>query len=288
MTELPDGYIRVLDKGYVGLLGVHGSDDGDVSPPSAARTSFNKRADQFSAEANSKLVHYLLRNSEFSCLRHNVMTFEIRMPLMVARQYWKYVVGSNWTEDQLGWNENSKRYITEENEFYIPEPDQWRLAPDNKKQGSGTGYLDLDAGTYFTYRIKQWTNEGEEIYQDLLERGAAPELARIATANGNYVTVQWTTSLNALLHFLDERLDSHAQYEIREYARVVSMFFQEAFPQVHRAWDNLRHDKEARDARADQYSTLLLEVQSLKEENARLKVEQSNVRKSWFARLTGG
>lgn len=287
MTELPDGYIPVLDKGYVGLLGVHGSDRGQVSPPSAARTSFKKQASEFSDEANDKLIHYLMKNEEFACFRHNVMTFEVRMPLMIARQFFKYVVGSNFTEDQLGWNENSKRYITENNEFYVPRPDEWRSVPANKKQGSADP-IDSTIGGRLTADLIEWNARGEELYQQALEFNAAPELARLFTANGNYVTVQWTASLNSLLHFLDERLDSHSQHEIREYALVVESLFEDAFPKVHSAWCRVRLDKEAREHRANQYSTLLSEIQSLKEENARLKVEQSNVRKSWFARLTGG
>ena len=151
MTELPENYVRVLDKGYVGLLGVHGDDRGKVSPPNAARTSFKKDSGSFTDEQNDKLIKYLMKNEEFACFRHNVMTFEIRMPLMVARQFWKYVVSSNWTSDALGWNENSKRYITEENEFYIPKPDEWRSAPKNKKQGSGSP-IDIKLGRSFTDR----------------------------------------------------------------------------------------------------------------------------------------
>lgn len=246
VAELPEGYTWVLDRGYVGLLGVHGDDRGKVSPPNAARTSFKKDSSGFSDEQNDRLTHYLLKKKEFACLRHNVLTFEIRMPLMVARQYWKYVVASNWTEDQLGWNENSKRYITEENEFYIPSPSQWRTAPENKKQGSGEP-LKPGIGQNWTDLLVEWTQEGEKLYQKALEANIAPELARLFTANGNYVTCQWTTSLNALLHFLDERLDSHAQYEIRQYAHAVEKYFAEAFPVVHQAWKSAK-EEEAQEA----------------------------------------
>lgn len=266
LTELPQGYIKVLDKGYVGLLGAHGSDRGKVSPPNAARTSFKKDSSEFTDEQNDRLTHYLMRQAEFACFRHNVMTFEIRFPLFVARQWWKYVVGSNFTEDQLGWNENSKRYITEDNEFYIPRVNEWRSAPENKKQGSGEA-LKVGLGQNWTLLLEEWCQEGELLYQKAVSSGIAPEQARLFTSNGVYVTVQWTTSLNALLHFLDERLDEHAQWEIRQYAQVVEEFFRRSFPVVHEAWKEYVN-KKINDSENLKYA--LEENQKLRKEIARL------------------
>ncbi len=59
---------------------------------------------------------------------------------MVARQWWKHVIGSEHGEgfDRLtAWNESSRRYITEEPVFLIPAADSWRSVPENRKQGSG-------------------------------------------------------------------------------------------------------------------------------------------------------
>jgi thymidylate synthase (FAD) len=286
MTELPEGYVRVLDKGYVGLLGVHGSDHGKVSPPNAARASFKKSSDQFTDEQNDKLTHYLLRNNELACFRHNTMTFEVRMPLFVARQFWKYVVSSNWTSDQLGWNENSKRYITDENEFYIPGIEKWRSAPKNKKQGSGDN-LNLEVGAVWTTELEEWCARGEELYQEALEAGIAPEQARLFTSNGNYVTCQWTTSLNALLHFLDERLDDHAQYEIRQYAFAIRDFLQEAFPVVFDAWIDIDVQRSINKVHLEDYPKLMEENVALRAELSRLRDEISNTRKSWISRIWG-
>ena len=284
MTDLPENYRPVLDKGYVGLLGVHGSDRGVVSPPSAARTSFKKQASEFTEEQNDRLTHYLMKKSEFACFRHNVMSFEIRMPLFVARQFWKYVVASNWTSDQLGWNENSKRYITEANEFYIPHPGDWRKAADNKKQGS-SGPVDWKLGEELHRFLKRWTEEGEEIYQRAVELGVAPEQARLFTSNGNYVTVQWTTSLNALLHFLDERLDSHAQYEIVQYAKVVEVFFKDSFPVVHKAWTSSRQANQQLKLEAESFKDVVRENEALKEEIEALRARVSESNRPWFKKI---
>lgn len=257
MSELPEGYVSVLDKGYVGLIGVYGDDTGIISPPSAARTSFKKRPSEYTEEQNKKLVDYLIRNKEYSCLRHNVMTFEIRLPLMVARQLYKYVVGSNWTEDTLGWNENSKRYITEGNEFYIPASNQWRSAPDNAKQGSGQ-IIDAFVGQQITEDLLEWVEEGEKKYQFWLERGVAAEQIRLFNAaNGMYVTTQWTGSLNSILHLLDERLEHGAQYETQQYAKAIAQFVQKSFPTVYASWIKEKEAEKERNIFAQKFREIM-------------------------------
>lgn len=153
---------------------------------------------------------------------------------------WKYIVGSNWTEDQLGWNENSRRYITDGNEFYIPAPDEWRTAPENKKQGSAEP-LSVEDGKIWTALLDQHAFRGEELYNTAIESGIAPELARLfLPAYGLYVTCYWTTSLNALFHVLEERLEHDAQLEIQEYAKAIRDFVEQEFPVSFASWRDNR------------------------------------------------
>lgn len=225
--------IPVLDKGYVLLRDKMGN---DYTPADVARVSFDKRASEFDAERNEKLINYLFRNQEYSCIRHNVMSFEIYMPLMVARQIYKYSVASSFKEDQGGWNESSRRYITEEPEFYIPEHSQWRTAPDNKKQGSGEPLPD-SMGKEFTKLLMKHIDKSVELYDAAIEQNIAVEQARVfLPAYGMYVRCYWTASLNALFHFLDERLAGNAQSEIREYAEAVEKIIKEEFPVIYHAW----------------------------------------------------
>lgn len=234
MTELPKGYIKVLDKGYVGLIDKLGTDN---TPVRAARTSFAKSPDNYLEEQNFKLVKYLANNKEYSCFRHQALTFEVKMPLMIARQWWKYVVASNFTEDQLGWNENSRRYITDDNEYYIPNKFEWRTAPENKKQGSAQP-LPESAGEDWTDVLSKFYDHAEDLYEDAMNKGIAPELARLfLPAYGLYVTCVWTTSLNALFHVLEERLDSHAQHEIQLYAQALKKVAEDTFPVSMLAWE---------------------------------------------------
>src|SRR5690606_37751564 len=100
----------------------------------AARASFAKEAKEFS-EKDERLLDFLMRAEHTSPLRHCFVTFEIKAPLLVARQWWRYIVASAHTESTPGRSEASRRYIPMQPELYVP--DIWRKAPENKKQVSG-------------------------------------------------------------------------------------------------------------------------------------------------------
>lgn len=234
MTELPEGYVSVLDKGYIGYVDHMGNDNTAVR---AARTSFQRTPDQFAPESNEKLIKYLMRNKEMACFRHQVISMEIKMPLLIARQFYKYVVSSSFTEDQLGWNESSRRYITENNEFYVPSAHEWRTAPDNKKQGSGAENIDPLQGMVWTKKLEEAIEQSVKNYDDAIKDGLAPEQARaFLPSYPLYVTCFWTASLNSLFHVLNERLDSHAQYEIQLYAREIAKIVEKCYPIAYHAW----------------------------------------------------
>jgi len=217
-------YEEVLDKGYVRLVDVMGS---DLSVANAARASFQKESDSFSP-ADAKLLQFLAREDHMSPFRHAFMTFEFKAPLMVARQHWKYVVGSDHTMDS--WNESSRRYITMDPDFYIPKKDEWRLAPDNKKQGSG-GPVDPLTGAFFTDELMSYVEKGEALYNAALEHGVAPEQARLLLpAYGMYVVYRWSCSLQSVALFLSQRLEEDSQFEIQEYAKAVHDLISDHFP----------------------------------------------------------
>lgn len=230
-------YENVLDKGYVRLRDKMGN---DFTPADVARVSFDRSASEFTDEKNEKLIRYLFKNKEYSCIRHNVMSFEIYMPLMVARQIYKYSIASSFREDQNGWNESSRRYITEEPEFYIPEAYQWRMAPESKKQGSGER-LPHHIGKPMTDKLMNFIDQSVELYDHAIDQGIAVEQARVfLPAYGMYVRCYWTASLNALFHFLDERLAGNAQSEIRDYAEAIEGIIEDQFPIIYYAWKDTK------------------------------------------------
>jgi thymidylate synthase (FAD) len=220
--------ISVLDEGYVRLVDTLGD---DLSVVNAARVSYDKESTEFT-EKDSKLINFLLREKHTSPFRHAALTFEVYAPLFVARQWWKYAVASSHVDEQNGWNESSRRYITEEEKFYIPLPHEWRSRPANSKQGSGEP-VELNIGQKHFDRLCEAVVQGTEAYHDAMDDGIAPEIARLfLPAYGMYVRWRWTVSLQGALTFLDQRLEHDAQWEIQKYAEAVLALTKEAFPET--------------------------------------------------------
>jgi thymidylate synthase (FAD) len=216
--------INVLDNGYVRLVNVMGS---DLTVVNSARVSYDKESKELT-ERDIRLIKFLAREGHTSPFRHAMIQFEIYAPLMVARQHWKYVVGSDHTMD--AWNESSRRYITEEPTFYIPKADEWRSAPENSKQGSGEP-IDVHTGLEFSNQLLRYIVQGEQLYQQALENGICAEQARLfLPAYGMYVRYYWTASLQSVAHFLNQRLAHDAQREIQEYAKAVYELVKPHFP----------------------------------------------------------
>lgn len=216
--------ISVIGNGYVRLVDYMGS---DLSVVNAARASFAKESKQFSTQ-DARLIDFLARENHMSPFRHAFMTFEFKAPLMVARQHWKYVVGSDHTMDS--WNESSRRYVTMEPEFYIPESDQWRLAPEDKKQGSN-GLADPFYGSVLTQQLQEYIEKGEALYNLAMENGIAPEQARLfLPAYSMHVVYRWSCSLQSACLFLVQRLENEAQEEIRNYAEAVLHLIKDIYP----------------------------------------------------------
>jgi thymidylate synthase (FAD) len=75
-------------------------------------------------------------------------------------------------------------------------------------------------------------------YQAMIDAGVAREQARMILPLSVYTECIWTVSLQALLHFVRLRDESHAQEEIREYARILRSILEDEFPLTMRAQDN--------------------------------------------------
>lgn len=217
--------INVLDKGYVRLVDHMG---GDLSVVNSARVSYAKESKELTPN-DVKLIKFLAREDHMSPFRHAIIQFEVYAPLMVARQHWKYVVGSDHTMD--AWNEASRRYITIDVENYVPNPTDWRSKPENSKQGSGEPVSDT-IGLEATQRLLRQIEQGLKDYEWALENNIAPEQARllIPSAYGMYTAYYWTASLQSVCHFLNQRLAHDSQYEIQQYAEAVYELVKPLFP----------------------------------------------------------
>lgn len=223
--------IKVLNKGYVRLVDVMGS---DLSVVNSARVSFNKASKELDHK-DQQLIRYLATHGHTSPFRHAMVQLEVYAPLMVARQWWKYIVGSSHQEGAqdpfTAWNESSRRYVTEDIEFYIPAEDAWRSSPENSKQGSGDP-VGIPIGKEATQRLLAQIEYGMQNYDWAVENNIATEMARLfnPSAYGLYVRWYWTASLQSVGHFLNQRLDCHAQVEIQDYAKATKLLVEPYFP----------------------------------------------------------
>ena len=222
--------VDVLDKGYVRLEAITGN---DLSAVNSARVSYDRKVDDFT-EKDKRLIRFLAKHGHTSPFRHAFVTFEAYAPLMVARQWWKYIVGSEHEEYKrdpfTAWNESSRRYITEEPEFYVVQPDEWRSAPENSKQGSGA-IVPLEIGTEATRRLVENYQKGLSDYEWFLENGICAEQSRLnLPAYGLYVRWYWSASLQGVATMLNQRLEHDAQKEFQMYAHAVWELMKEHFP----------------------------------------------------------
>lgn len=222
--------IKVQNNGYVRLVDVMGS---DLTIVNSARVSYDRQSETLT-DKDIRLIRFLAREGHTSPFRHCMMQFEIYAPLMVARQWWKYIIGSAHQDNMVAWNESSRRYVTEEPEFYVPEVSEWRLKAESSKQGSGDPLFLYDAkgASLATGALKEHIKRGVEAYDKAMEMGICPEQARLfLPAYALMVRWYWTGSLLGVCHFLSQRLADDAQREIQQYARAVRTFAVRAFPE---------------------------------------------------------
>jgi thymidylate synthase (FAD) len=214
----------VLDKGFVHLLEKFGD---ELTIVNCARVSFGKTKDELD-DSDKKLIKYLLNHKHTSPFRHVFFRFHIKAPEFVMRQWFKHVVGIEWTSNsssQLhGWNEISGRYVAM-HEYYFP--DHWRKQSENKKQGSDGLVNDQ---CYIKEKYTSFIKTMETLYEDLLRLNVAKEQARILIPLSVYTECIWTVSLQALMNFVLLRDAEDAQFEIREYAKVFTNILKIYFP----------------------------------------------------------
>lgn len=215
--EIAPPEMKVLDKGFVRLIDHMGS---DLSVVNAARVSFGKRKEAFD-EGDEKLIRYLANHEHTSPFRHTAMTFHVKAPIFVFRQWMKHRIGSEF-------NEISGRYVVfPDDEYFVPEV--FRQQAKVNKQGS-EGEIAPEhrerAATAYLEACKQSVAH----YKELLALGVCKEQARCVLPLGLYSEVYWTVSLQAVAHFIHLRSESHAQWEIQQYAAAVRQVVEQVYP----------------------------------------------------------
>ncbi len=212
-----DGFVRYED---------HLGDDMRVV--NAARVSYKKFKETWD-DTDERLLNFLWENEHTSPFRHPMITFTIRAPIFVLRQWMKHQVG-------CAWNEQSARYTELRNGFFVPQT--WRLQASKNKQSSYGEILEPTKAFEVLDNVYKTVEKG---YDDLLALGVCREQARILLPVASYSECMWTASLQAILHFLRLRTDENAQKEIRDYATAVETITRQHFPKSIKLLDNLKN-----------------------------------------------
>lgn len=240
--------IDVLDKGHIQYMDHMGT---DLTVVNAARVSFDKESEwtyideyinyppqgggdlsvvQRLSERDTNLINYLAEHEHWTPFGQCNLQLRIKMPIFVARQMMRSNIG-------IVWNEVSRRYVDSEPEFYVP--DVLRNRPDKSmKQGSGSGVIE-NIKEYADHHeelwgVDEWMNHTfesiSEDYRKLIKQGVCPEQARMVLPQSTYTEVVGNFTLAALARVYTQRADSHAQWEIQQYALAMGEVAKKYFP----------------------------------------------------------
>lgn len=180
---------------------------------------------------DERLLRYLWQNKHSTPFEMAGLTLEIQCPIFVAREWMRHRTQS--------YSELSARYTPLPDLFYIPSIERLMAGKQStkNKQSSEGGFIEQDAEE-IEQQIKDAGEYCREIYEDLLHRGVSRELARLVIPVNQYTRFRASANLRNWLGFLQLRLGSSAQFEIRQYAQAIASIIEQEFP---RTWELFNH-----------------------------------------------
>jgi thymidylate synthase (FAD) len=206
---------RILDRGFIRLVGTLGGDEAVVQ---SARVSFGSGTK--GEEKDRKLINYLIKHHHETPFEHAVFKFHVKCPMFVARQWFRH----RWAS----YNEISGRYTTfDEGEMHLPTE---LRAPDAVNRQGSSGRLESDVEARLLSEMADHQKASWDLYNRLLEAGVAKEIAREVLPLALYTEFYWTVNARSLMNFIRLRAEEHAQLEIRYYALAFMEVFRLTMP----------------------------------------------------------
>ena len=220
---------QVLDHGYLELVESWGSDERIVE---AARMSTDKGFQGWGTPevpGDEKLLGYLWKNKHATPFEMAGMTVEVQAPIFVFREWHRHRTQS--------YNELSARYTPLPDLNYVPTVDRLMInaGKSNRQAGTVVGADDLDVEHAETFRdaLRASYKEAQALYEEALAWGVPKELARLCIPVARYSRMRASANLRNWLAFLTLRMDSKAQWEIRQYANAVAEIVAGLFPRTY-------------------------------------------------------
>jgi len=265
---------EVLDHGFVRVVDYMGNDSSVVQ---AARVSYG--AGTKKVNADKALINYLIAHRHTTPLEMCEIKFHIKLPIFVARQWIRHRTASV--------NEYSARYSIVEDEFYVPKAAHLSAQSKINHQGRDeTKVLNAEESKRVLQILKEDSLKSYEHYLETINQdeagnivdeskeGLARELARMNLPLSCYTQWYWKIDLHNLLHFLNLRADSHAQYEIRVYAQVMLDIVKKWVPHCYEAF--MKHQKEGKNLSGPAVEIIkkMLKGQKISQEESGLSVRE--------------
>ncbi|MBK9496481.1 MAG: FAD-dependent thymidylate synthase [Xanthomonadales bacterium] len=215
--------IDVLDHGFVRLVDSMGN---DLSIVRSARVSYAAewRAGEDQG-SDTRLINYLWKNKHSTPFEAVTLTFEVKAPIFVLRQWHRH---RTWS-----YNEVSARYTSLPEEYYVPTPDTIGTQSTSNKQMRDMGHSNPAASA----AIDHMCGEAFSCYRRLIDDGVPRELARIVLPLATYSHMFATVNLLNLMKFMTLRCHEHAQPEIRVYAEAMRELARSVAPIAIGAWE---------------------------------------------------
>lgn len=207
LDEILGKKFKVLDDGFVRVVDYMGGDESIVQ---AARVSYGKGTKKVSEDRG--LIRYLMRNFHTTPFEMCEIKLHVRVPMDTWRQWIRHRTANV--------NEYSTRYSIAIDASQKTNAGQWRYQALDNKQGSA-GFFPPEIGTKLAERESELQNFAREIYRERLDLGVAREQARKDLPLSTYTEAYWKIDLHNIFNFLWLRMDDHAQFEIRSYAKVI-------------------------------------------------------------------
>jgi thymidylate synthase (FAD) len=230
--------LPALDHGFVRVIDYMGDDAAVVQ---AARVSYGRGTKRVSEDRG--LINYLMRHRHSSPFEMCEIKYHVKLPIFVARQWIRHRTANV--------NEYSARYSILDREFYLPTAGDLAAQATTNNQGRGT-VLGAAAARRVLDLLREDAERAYRGYATLLNDGTggipidperpglARELARMNLSLDFYTQWYWKIDLHNLMHFLQLRADSHAQYEIRAYAGLLLGTLERWVPMTYAAFCEYR------------------------------------------------
>tara|TARA_Y100000310_G_scaffold283277_1_gene305136 strand:+ start:439 stop:1068 length:630 start_codon:yes stop_codon:yes gene_type:complete len=155
----------------------------------------------------------------------------VRVPMDCWRQWIRHRTASV--------NEYSTRYSEAIDATQVTPPAEWRRQDQSNRQG-GVEYLDVEIGQELSDQERGLHEEARKVYEGRLLLEVAREQARKDLVLSTYTEAIWKIDLHNLFHFLELRLEKHAQWEIRQYAKAIASVVMQWVPLAWEAFEDYR------------------------------------------------